>query len=86
MYENPLSSEGHLLLCGHMSAGLLIDFVHELYDISHGKQPLPLCVLTPQKLSKKLKNLLHSRKLGGQGERCVLFLETTQYVIIESLF
>ena len=74
VYENPLSSEGHLLLCGHMSSGSLIDFVHELYDISHGKQPLPLCVLTPKKLSKKLKNLLHSRKLGGQGKEDVVLL------------
>ena len=43
VYENPFVSNGHLLLCGHMTPGALIDFVHELYDTSHGKQPLPLC-------------------------------------------
>jgi hypothetical protein len=32
VYENPLTANGHLLLCGHMTPGALIDFVHELYD------------------------------------------------------
>ena len=62
MYENPLVAQGHLLLCGHITASALVDFVHELYDMSHGKQPLPLCVLTPTKLPKKLKMVNIERK------------------------
>ena len=38
---------------------------------SHGKQPLPLCVLTPHKLSKNLKMLLNSRSLGGQVDTII---------------
>jgi hypothetical protein len=71
VYENPLTTNGHLLLCGHITPGALIDFVHELYDASHGKQPLPLCILTPRKLSKNLKILLNSRSLGGQVDTII---------------
>ena len=71
VYENPLIASGHLLLCGHITPSAIIDFVHELYDTSHGRQPLPLCVLTPQKLSKKLKMLLNSRFVGGQVDTII---------------
>ena len=48
---------------------LLFVFVH--FFTSHGKQPLPLCVLTPHKLSKNLKMLLNSRSLGGQVDTII---------------
>jgi hypothetical protein len=70
-YDNPWRTDGHLLLCGNLSSRALIDFVHELYDISHGQQDLPLCVLTPKKLDKKIKLLLNSRSLGGHVDTVI---------------
>jgi hypothetical protein len=70
-YDNPWRTNGHLLLCGNLSSRALIDFVHELYDISHGQQDLPLCVLTPKKLDKKIKALLNSRSLGGHVDTVI---------------
>ena len=70
-YDNPWRTNGHLLLCGNLSSRALIDFVHELYDESHGQQDLPLCVLTPKKLDKKIKMLLNSRTLGGHVDTVI---------------
>ena len=58
-----ISNNGHILLCGNLSPNSLLSFLHEIYGMTHGKQDLPLCILSPVKASPLVKSIVKGRWL-----------------------
>jgi hypothetical protein len=57
------TNNGHILLCGNLSPNSLLSFLHEIYGMTHGKQDLPLCILTSAKPSPIVKSIIKGRWL-----------------------
>ena len=63
IFKNTTRGEGHILLCGNLSARALLTFLHEIYGDAHGKQELPLCILSPEKASPQIKSIVRGHWL-----------------------
>lgn len=61
-----LAADGHILLCGKLSSRALLEFLHEIYGMSHGKQDLPMCIMVPEKPSPLIKSIIRGHWLRGR--------------------